>query len=53
VRAVLRSFCKVTVVGSELGRPDDGTDPTHIEMPAVFQSGFLKRAGATADGSPR
>ena len=28
VRAVLRSFPEVTVVGSELGRPDDGTDPT-------------------------
>ena len=28
VRAVLRSFPEVTVVTSELGRPDDGTDPT-------------------------
>lgn len=28
VRAVLRSFPMVTVVTSELGRPDDGTDPT-------------------------
>jgi cobalt-zinc-cadmium resistance protein CzcA len=28
VRAILRSFPEVTVVGSELGRPDDGTDPT-------------------------
>ena len=28
VRAVLRSFPEVTVVGSELGRPDDGTNPT-------------------------
>jgi cobalt-zinc-cadmium resistance protein CzcA len=28
VRAVLRSFPQVTVVTSELGRPDDGTDPT-------------------------
>jgi len=28
VRAVLRSFPEVTVVGNELGRPDDGTDPT-------------------------
>jgi len=27
VRAVLRSFPQVTVVTSELGRPDDGTDP--------------------------
>jgi heavy metal efflux system protein len=28
VRAVLRSFPEVTAVSSELGRPDDGTDPT-------------------------
>jgi len=28
VRAVLQSFPQVTVVTSELGRPDDGTDPT-------------------------
>jgi cobalt-zinc-cadmium resistance protein CzcA len=28
VRAILRSFPEVTAVGSELGRPDDGTDPT-------------------------
>src|SRR5579862_3434912 len=28
VRAVLRSFPEVTTVASELGRPDDGTDPT-------------------------
>jgi cobalt-zinc-cadmium resistance protein CzcA len=27
VRAILRSFPQVTVVTSELGRPDDGTDP--------------------------
>ncbi len=30
VRAILRSFPEVTVVGSELGRPDDGTDPTGL-----------------------
>jgi len=28
VRAILRSFPQVTTVTSELGRPDDGTDPT-------------------------
>jgi len=28
VRAILRSFPEVTVVASEHGRPDDGTDPT-------------------------
>ena len=28
VRSILRAFPEVTVVGSELGRPDDGTDPT-------------------------
>jgi len=28
VRAILRSFPEVTVVTSEHGRPDDGTDPT-------------------------
>jgi heavy metal efflux system protein len=28
IRAILQSYPQVTVVGSELGRPDDGTDPT-------------------------
>jgi cobalt-zinc-cadmium resistance protein CzcA len=28
IRDVLMSYPQVTVVGSELGRPDDGTDPT-------------------------
>ncbi len=28
VRAILHSFPEVTTVASELGRPDDGTDPT-------------------------
>ena len=28
VREILRSFPEVTTVSSELGRPDDGTDPT-------------------------
>lgn len=28
VRAIIRSFPEVTTVGSEHGRPDDGTDPT-------------------------
>ncbi|HZT72391.1 MAG TPA: CusA/CzcA family heavy metal efflux RND transporter [Terriglobales bacterium] len=28
IRALLRSYPQVTYVGSELGRPDDGTDPT-------------------------
>src|SRR5450631_3168006 len=28
VRDILMSYPQVTVVGSELGRPDDGTDPT-------------------------
>jgi len=28
LRAVLISYPQVTIVGSELGRPDDGTDPT-------------------------
>ena len=28
IRAILNSFPEVTVVGSEHGRPDDGTDPT-------------------------
>ena len=27
MRAILMSYPQVTVVGSELGRPDDGTDP--------------------------
>ena len=28
IRAILMSYPQVTIVGSELGRPDDGTDPT-------------------------
>jgi cobalt-zinc-cadmium resistance protein CzcA len=28
IRAILKSFPEVTTVASELGRPDDGTDPT-------------------------
>ncbi len=28
IRRILMSYPQVTVVGSELGRPDDGTDPT-------------------------
>ena len=28
IREILMSYPQVTVVGSELGRPDDGTDPT-------------------------
>jgi cobalt-zinc-cadmium resistance protein CzcA len=28
IRQILASYPQVTVVGSELGRPDDGTDPT-------------------------
>jgi cobalt-zinc-cadmium resistance protein CzcA len=28
IRAILRSFPQVTTVANELGRPDDGTDPT-------------------------
>src|SRR5579862_2950743 len=28
VREILKAYPQVTVVGSELGRPDDGTDPT-------------------------
>ncbi len=28
IRSILKSFPQVTVVGSEHGRPDDGTDPT-------------------------
>ncbi|HEX3529845.1 MAG TPA: CusA/CzcA family heavy metal efflux RND transporter [Thermoanaerobaculia bacterium] len=28
VRTILRSFPEVTIVANELGRPDDGTDPT-------------------------
>jgi cobalt-zinc-cadmium resistance protein CzcA len=28
IRAILKSYPQVTIVASELGRPDDGTDPT-------------------------
>ena len=30
IRDILMSYPQVTVVGSELGRPDDGTDPTGL-----------------------
>lgn len=40
IRAILRSFPQVTVVGSEHGRPDDGTDPTGF-FNAEFYVGLL------------
>ena len=36
VRAILMSYPQITVVGSELGRPDDGTDPTRLLQLRVF-----------------
>ncbi len=43
IRAILKSFPQVTVVTSEHGRPDDGTDPTGF-FNAEFYVG-LKRYG--------
>lgn len=57
VRQVLRSFPEVTTVASELGRPDDGTDPTGffnaeffvgLEPYAQWKGPYRNKAGLIA-----
>lgn len=48
IRAVLRSFPEVTVVTSEHGRPDDGTDPTGF-FNAEFNIGLKPYSEWTGD----
>ena len=47
VRAILRSFPEVTVVASEHGRPDDGTDPDRILQRRVLRRAQALRASGT------
>ncbi len=52
IRAVLRSFPEVTVVASEHGRPDDGTDPTGF-FNAEFYVGLKPYSEWTGRIAPR
>ena len=47
IREILRSFPEVTTVASELGRPDDGTDPT-----GFFNVEFYRRPQALCANGP-
>ena len=49
VRDILMSYPQVTVVGSELGRPDDGTDPTGF-FNCEFYVGLKPYKDAAWDG---
>ncbi len=46
IREILRSFPEVTTVTSELGRPDDGTDPTGFFNVEFYVGLSLTRNGA-------
>src|ERR1700751_2465004 len=50
VRQLLRSFPEVTTVASELGRPDDGTDPTGF-FNVEFYVGLKPYKDSTWQGS--
>ena len=50
IREILRSYPQVTDVGSELGRPDDGTDPTGF-FNVEFYVGLKPYKDATWQGS--
>ncbi len=50
VRDILISYPQVTVVGTELGRPDDGTDPTGF-FNAEFYVGLKPYSDSTWRGS--
>src|SRR5579862_4325438 len=50
IRAILMSYPQVTVVGSELGRPDDGTDPTGF-FNCEFYVGLKPYKDATWSGN--
>ena len=49
IRAILMSYPQVTVVGSELGRPDDGTDPTGF-FNCEFYVGLKPYKDSSLDG---
>ena len=60
IRAILMSYPEVTEVGSELGRPDDGTDPTGFfncefyvglkpYKDSAWQGALKNKAALTAD----
>ena len=50
IREILRSYPQVTEVGSELGRPDDGTDPTGF-FNVEFYVGLRPYKDATWQGA--
>jgi cobalt-zinc-cadmium resistance protein CzcA len=50
IRQILMSYPQVTIVGSELGRPDDGTDPTGF-FNVEFYVGLKPYKDATWTGS--
>lgn len=52
IRSILMSYPQVTVVGSELGRPDDGTDPTGF-FNCEFYVGLKPYRDKTWDGDIR
>jgi len=52
VRDILRSYPQVTVVASELGRPDDGTDPTGF-FNCEFYVGLKPYSDSAWSGSTR
>jgi len=52
IREILRSYPQVTEVGSELGRPDDGTDPTGF-FNVEFYVGLKPYKDPTWQGSIR
>ncbi len=62
VRDILRSFPEVTTVASELGRPDDGTDPTGffnvefyvgLKPYAQWSGAYRTKDGLTAAINPK
>ncbi|NDQ58524.1 MAG: efflux RND transporter permease subunit [Acidipila sp.] len=52
IRQILRAYPEVTVVGSELGRPDDGTNPTGF-FNCEFYVGLKPYEDKTWQGSVR
>ena len=50
IRNILISYPQVTVVGSELGRPDDGTDPTgFFQLRVLHRTQALQRQSLDGD----
>ena len=53
IRNLLMSYPQVTVVGSELGRPDDGTDPDRIfQLRVLCRAEALQRQGLEDRSDP-